>query len=453
MTLTFLHPALTVRRLLRLLATGLVLMLFLPMPPPAQAATATGEQALAIYEQGKKLYDAGDYAGARSRFIEAIRIEPDNARWHYNLGLVNRQMDNFHAARQSLLKARELDPAYKRAEIDQKLASMGFDVAGVPGGAVDPVAHADAEDGDASFVLWMVAGVFGLVLAFIGIVFWLIGRSGRAATTASATRKTDPRAGPPPDPAEVAALLTRTDAAATRLVAVEHALRLGEHADLRSQLDHATRIEQTLRALLAQAATGDPHTFRKAGRMIADLEESANRATRLAEGSFGAEAFAAPGEKAGCYFCARPLANAEFRRPVAVKRGDARTEVLACPDCAQAAKEGEAPAVLASADGKSHWSETLGFDPYAARHRAVGNLKRIPAWQFAPQRGFAELAMLAGGAALAGGALAALARPAQADEPVLDLDAAREAGLAQEAVRATAQRATEQRSERYADHS
>lgn len=50
-------------------------------------------------------------------------------------------------------------------------------------------------------------------------------------------------------------------------------------------------------------------------------------------------------------------------------------------------------------------------------------------------------------------ALAALARPAQADEPVLDLDAAREAGLAQEAVRATAQRATEQRSERYADHS
>jgi hypothetical protein len=452
MTMTGTSSTPTPCRLLRLLAVALLLLSFLPRPMPAmaQAATPANPQALATYEQGKKLYDAGDYAGARSRFIEAIRIEPDNARWHYNLGLVHRQMDNFQAARQSLLKARELDPDYKRAEIDQKLASMGFGAADNTAGNAQAVPQAVPDDGDASFVLWMVAGVFGVVIAFIGMVFWLIRRGGSAASPA--TGKADVRSAPPPGKAEVAALRNRTDTAAAQLVGVEHALRLGEHADLRNQLDHATRIESALREQLAQAAAGDGHAFRKAGRAIVDLEDSTQRATALAKSAFGDAAFAAQGDRAGCYFCARPLANAEYRRPVAVKRGNTHAEVIACPPCALAAQRGEAPAILASADGKTHWSETPDFDPYAARHQANGELRRLPAWRFAPQRSFGELAMLAGGAALAGGALAALARPAQA-APTLDLDAAREAGLAQEAARATAQRAAEQRSERFADHS
>lgn len=238
---------------------------------------------------------------------------------------------------------------------------MGFDVAGVPAARWNPVAHADAEDGDASFVLWMVAGVFGLVLAFIGIVFWLIGRGGRAATD-STTRKTDPRIRPPPDPAEVAALLTRTDAAAaTQLVAIEHALRLGEHADLRSQLDHATRIEQTLRALLAQAATGDPHTFRKAGRMIADLEESANRATRLAEGGFRCRGVRSAGRKGGLLLL---RASARQRRVPPSGGGQARRRTHRSPRlpglCAGGEKEAKRPQswlrLTASPTGARRWA-------------------------------------------------------------------------------------------------
>ena len=244
----------------------------------------------------------------------------------------------------------------------------------------------------------------------------------------------------------------------SRLVQVEHALRLGENADLRSRLDHATRQEATVRACLDAALRGDPHALRKAGRTMVELESDTQSAVDLAIQLHGDQAFAGSGDKIACYFCARPLANADFRQPVAMKRGDAKAEVIACPNCAQTAAQGEAPAILAAADGSTHWSEVPGFDPYAARHGASDNTQRIPAWRFAPQRSLGELALLAGGAALAGGAIAAMLRPGQAAaaEPLLDLDAAKEAGLAQAAARATAKRATEQRSDSnssFSDHS
>ena len=453
------------------------LCLVLALAPGAGAQTPA-ERALVVYEQGKKLYDARDYAGARSKFIEAIRAEPGNPRWHYNLGLTHRQMGNDQAARQSLLKARELDPNYKRAEIEQKLASMGFagndanaasatnSANAAAAGAVDAAASNASpaslgpevvpisDDEALSLVLWLVGGTFALVIGFIALVFWLVRRGGSAVANA-VSAKAPKRSGPAPSAAEIGALHGRLDAASSQLVQVEHALRHGEHADLRSRLDHATRIEQAIRSQLDDAAAGDSHAFRKADRAIGELEESTGHAKQLATVAFGDNAFSGQGEKVACYFCARPLANSEYRRPVALKKGTDRADVVACPDCAQASAQGEAPSILAGNDGRTHWSEIRSFDPYAARHAATGETRRIPAWKFAPQRSFGELALLAGGAALAGGALAAMLRPgeAHADEPLLDLDAARESGIAQEAARATAQRASEQRSSSLSDHS
>lgn len=407
------------------------------------------DRAAAVYQEGKTLYDAGDFRGARSKFIDAIKLEPGKARWHYNLGLAHRQLENFPAAREALLKARQLDPDYKREEISAKLASMGFDPAGSDADRPVPSIASGKHD-DTSPDIWMFAGMAVLAAGFVAFVVKRIRRSKRAIGGG----KKSPSREPPPDAAAVAAIGRRLDTAAPRLVQVEHSLRLAEHPDLRWQLDHATQLEQGLRLELAAAKAGDAGAFRKAGRAIAAFEDSATRAAALAQQAFGAPAFAAHGERIACYFCARPLANPDYRQLVALKRGDSRDEVVSCPNCAKASAQGQAPSILVSADGKTHWSEIADFDPYAARHAAADGLQRLPAWRFAPQRSVGELALLAGGAALAGGAIAALLRSgqAQADEPLLDLDAAQESGLAQEAARAAARSARAQRGER-SDHS
>lgn len=414
---------------------------------PAQAQTqTTSDRALAIYEEGKKLYDAGDFGGARSKFNEAIKVEPSNARWHYNLGLAHRQLENFHAARDSLMKARELDPAYKRDEINQKLAGMGFEPAA--GAAMPARSHASSNPGNEGFINWMFAGLAVFVVGFA----WFIVKQVRRSLPPFALARAPYVKEPPPDAAEVARISHRLDTAAHQLVLVEHSLRFTEHADLRSQLDHATQLEEDLRRRLAAARAGDTTEFRTAGWAIEQLEESARSATDLARQVIGPAALTAGGQRIACYFCARPLANPDYRRSVTLERGTSRARVVCCPDCAVQAQHGEAPAVLVAEDGKTHWSEIPGFDPYAARHGALVGVQRMPAWRHTPQRSFADLALLAAGSALAGGATASMLGPDQAvaDEPLLDLDGAEKAGLAREATRAAAKRAREQSS---ADHS
>ena len=135
------------------IGTLLTALLFVSTPALAQAP-GPAERALATYEEGKKLYDDGDYSGARSKFISAIKVEPENPRWHYNLGLAQRQLDNYQAARQSLLRARELDPVYKRAEIDQKLVSMGFDPAARADSSMPSLqANRNSKDGESDTYL------------------------------------------------------------------------------------------------------------------------------------------------------------------------------------------------------------------------------------------------------------------------------------------------------------
>ena len=452
-----------------LLFIGLMMPIF---ASPALAAESSSET-LAIYEAGKKSYDAGDFLAARSKFLEAIKREPDNARWHYNLGLTLRQLDNIHAARQSLLKARELDPEYKRAEIDQKLASMGFGSSTGEGtsaaGSLSAAGSPTEEPIDESTVLWIVGGIFALVISFIGGVVWLIRRMGRHSTTAPDTlpnrskRQNQKNTPPlePPDPAAIHALNARLGKVSHQLIDLEHAMRLGEHPDLRSLLNHATQTESALRNHLEAALDGDGHAFRKANRALPDLESTTEKAVKLATRLHGDQAFAASGEKIACYFCARPLANPGFRQAIAIKRGTTRAEVVTCPPCAAIAARGDAPTILTDDAAIQHWSEMPGFDPYTARHQSMPGTQRLPAWKFTPQRSLGEIALMAGGAAIAGGALASLLHPGSAhagtpaDEALLDLDAVQETGMAQEAARAVAKRAAAQKSDSgsFADHS
>ncbi len=408
----------------------------------------TDPRGLLVYEEGKKLYDAGDFNGARSKFNEAVKIEPGNARWHYNLGLTHRQMENLHAASESLMKARELDPGYKRNEISQKLADMGFNP--TTGEKISKPSNASSDPGERAGLMFALVASLLVLVAIFAFAARDMNRhffsTNREAEAPAHTREL------PPDAAEVAAIGRRLDVAARQLVLVEHSLRFTEHADLRSQLDHATQLEQDVRTRLAAAREGDATEFRTADWAMGKLEETARGASDLARKVFGAAALAAGGERIACYFCARPLANPDYRRPVAIKRSDTRTSVVSCPGCAAKSAQGQAPEILVAEDGKTHWSEIPGFDPYAARHSALEGVRRMPAWRYAPQRSFAELAMLAAGSTLAGGAIASILSPDQtaADEPLLDLDAAQEAGLARQAARAAAKQARQHSS---TDHS
>jgi hypothetical protein len=102
-------------------------------------------------------------------------------------------------------------------------------------------------------------------------------------------------------------------------------------------------------------------------------------------------------------------------------------------------------------DWQTHWSELPDYDPYARRHAGIGECRDVPAWRYQPRRPLGEIASLAGGGALG---LLAGAGTAMAATALLDLDTARESGLAHEALQASAKRATEQRREsRLSDHS
>jgi len=433
----------------------------LPVPASAQepapvAATQKAPDpaaALAIYAEGKKAYDAGDYLTARSKFILTIKRDPNNARWYYNLGLVHRQLDNIQAARQALLKARELDPNYKKSEIDKKLASMGFgDGASTP--AATPANESPASKTPAradnpephplpveeeTFIPWEGLAIGGgfLLVAVIGLIAFLRGRSSQAAPTATPLR---------------AALEGRLRGVAAQLAQVEHALRLGEHPDLRNQLEYATRAEATARHKLTIAVTNDKKSMQKLTQSLDEASNAAAKAVALATQVHGPAAFAGQGEAVGCFFCARPLANPDVRRIVSMKRGETRQEVLSCPDCAAQAGRGESPAVRTGPDGQTHWSEVPGFDPYSSRHGLQADGKRVPVWQFQPARPVADIARTASGGLLGGAGL--LAAGAAVAAPLLfDLDSARQSGLAQEALKASARQASGERSSSFSDHS
>jgi tetratricopeptide (TPR) repeat protein len=416
-----------------LLALGLMLTLA-PLswaqetaePPASPSAEADrSAQALEAYESGKRLYDAKDYERALAWFDHAAALEPGKARWQYNRGLALRKLHRFEEARAALLHSRTLDPAYKQAEIDDKLREMERSEAS---SSTSPVQ-----------ALVVLACVFG----FCGLFAFVVYRMVKAPL-----RPFEPRS--PPPTVDLRRYEARLEKSAHKLIQVEHALRLDEDADLRAILNQATMAEQRARETLERIQQGYPGLL-DAEVQVQTAQESAEAARQRAQRLFGEQAFLPEGERVGCYFCARPLANATFRMQVPLKRGATVTNVLACPPCANMASAGKPPPVkVQRVGGKAvHWSELEGYDPYTHRHRAYPDVGQVPAWQYTPaERSLGEVAALAAGGALATGLAA------YGVSKLLDLDGASEAAAAQAATQAAAARASERREERdWRDHS
>ena len=423
-------------------------------------------QALAVYEQGKRLYDAKDYAGALEKFDQAAALEPGKARWQYNRGLTLRKLNRLPEARDALLQSRALDPEYKRAEIDDKLREMGFSEtasssgAAASSGSAPGSGSAEAESSDSSAAT-SIGGIICIAVPFLfagGLFFFarfLIRKMRLRGEDAPGERHTPRKTSKPPmRSVDVSPLDQRMERVAATLVSVEHALRLEEDADLRALLNQATMAEQRARDELAKARVGkvSPEV---AEAQIREAEEGSKAAEERARALFGDRAFLPEGERVGCYFCARPLANASFRMQVPLKRGSDVAHVLACPPCANMAAAGQPPPVKVRIEGGGrmiHWSEVGGFDPYAHRHRSFPGLRNVPAWDFSPQRSLGEVAAIAAGGAAIGGIAA------YGISQLLDLDSAQEAAAAQAAAQAATQaaarKASEQREERdWRDHS
>ncbi|MFY0577639.1 tetratricopeptide repeat protein [Cystobacter fuscus] len=296
---------------------------------PKPSAGKTAARALEVYEQGKRLYDAKNYAGALERFDQAAAIEPDKARWQYNRGLALRKLGRFAEAREALLHSRTLDPAYKQAEIDDKLREMGFSPAPPPSAPASeppaPSVDAPASEPPAPSISTPPAPppepsvvprgetskkpanpmssfcvCSGMALLFFLLMRWQLSKTKPLQDPHRASTSTlQPRS------EEFAPLEERLEQVAASLVQVEHALRLNEDADLRALLNQATMAEQNARQSMADFRKGT--SSRSAvTRRIDKAHEAAKAAVAHAHGLFGDKAFLPEGQRVGCYFCARP---------------------------------------------------------------------------------------------------------------------------------------------------
>lgn len=221
-------------------------------------AAEPSPQALSIYEDGKRAYDAGDYTTASRRFSEASKLEPENPRWHYNLGLARRQLGHYAGAEAAFRRVTELDPEYKKAEIAQKLARMEDDASSERG----RFGH-----GDATVFFYIFGGIVLVIIAGV-----LIARRRRRQKVAARVSKAAPKI----DPQVLRALSARLDALLDRLVPIEHAMRFGEDADLRRELDSATDLELAVARSLAVAGADGMSASRLAARL--DEAEALQRA-------------------------------------------------------------------------------------------------------------------------------------------------------------------------------
>jgi hypothetical protein len=64
----------------------------------AQEKTGTQKRADALFEEGRKLLNAGNPAGACAKFNEAIKLEPEAPGTMLNLGLCNEQLNKYRTA-------------------------------------------------------------------------------------------------------------------------------------------------------------------------------------------------------------------------------------------------------------------------------------------------------------------------------------------------------------------
>jgi tetratricopeptide (TPR) repeat protein len=415
----------------------------------AGLAFAQPDQAMAVYEQGKALYDAKNYSGALEKFDAAIVLEPTKARWQYNRGLALKKLKRDDEARAALLKSRELEPDYKRAEIDDKLRELG-------GGSSPSVFSKTGSESDGAFGFRLVAYVLiaGVVFQVFRKTLWKAAKwffslfvtmePDASKSSASTAAPKEPIANRPNELQAVATRLAQTAQALSRL---EHGLSLGEDAVVRSHADRAATNLASVRKGLDGA--------RRNQRPVAELTHALDRASEaITQGEQrlvslrGEQALNARGPRAGCFFCARPLPTPQAGVAVQLRSGAGVTTVAACPTCARRVGTGTPPPVLMiDGDRRRHWSEVDDFDPYVEAHAPPQNAVEVPAWNVMNAgAAIPALATFAGGAVL--GALGAAVAGR-----LINLDNLKESSLASAAAEAAATAATGRRTTEYSDHS
>lgn len=395
-----------------------------------------------VYEEGKALYDAKNYAGALQKFDQAAALDPSKARWQYNRGLALKKLKRNEESRAAFLKSRELDPGYKRGEIDEKLNELG---GGSSGGSSDSGGGCDGPVVLIGLVI-AVIGLFsvgGVVWRIIKDIFF-INENPAPQPTGRDTSKGQPKL----TSDQLEPMARRIREQATALGQVEHGLSLGEDAEVRADADRAATNLASARKGLQSAARGElrqPGDVHQAiDRAAAAIKEAQARLAQL----HGDRAASVKGPRAGCFFCARALPSPKFGAAVQLRSGKGTTTVAACPTCARRVGTGTPPpVVMVDGDQRRHWSEIDDFDPYVEAHSPRPSSLEVPAWNVMNAgSAIPSLATFAGGAVL--GALGAAAAGR-----LINLDNLKESSLASAAAEATARAATSRRTTEYSDHS
>lgn len=398
-----------------------------------------------VYEAGKALYDAKDYAGALKKFDEAAALDPAKARWQYNRGLALKKLKRNEDARAAFLKSRELDPGYKHGEIEEKLNELG-------GGSSSGATSSDSGGGCDAPVIVIGLLIAGFGLLSMGGVLWKMLKAIFSIFVTTEEKTTEPSGDAPRSQrltaAELAPISRRIREHATALGQVEHGLSLGEDAEVRRDADRAATNLATARKGLQSAGRGElrrlDELHQALDRAAAAIKQAHDRLVVL----HGDRADSVKGPRAGCFFCARALPNSDFGEPVQLRSSAGVTTVAACPTCARRVATGTPPpVVMFEADQRHHWSEIDDFDPYVEAHSPRPTSKELPVWNVMNAGSeVSSLATFAGGAVL--GALGAVAAGR-----ILNLDNLKESSLASAAAEATARAATSRRTTEYSDHS
>jgi Flp pilus assembly protein TadD len=82
------------------------------------SAADTPADAKTLFEQGTRLMQSGELAGAEACFAEALRIAPDFAEGHANFGLLLARLGQRHKAEMHCRRSLDLNPAYSQTHLN-----------------------------------------------------------------------------------------------------------------------------------------------------------------------------------------------------------------------------------------------------------------------------------------------------------------------------------------------
>jgi tetratricopeptide (TPR) repeat protein len=405
---------------LSVLLTGVVAL--------ASNEVPVSEETDRLSQQAKSLYDQGLLEDALKLYQQCQALEPRRARWPYSVGLTLKKLHRAGAA-EAFQAAQALEPDYKRAEIEEKLSELHA----VP-------TSPRVNRGTPSWVgqLLSLLGCLG-VAALMSLVFKRLVSSSNNVNLAARQRGGN-RPAPRPyavDPAALQQAEAKLAALSPRLTQCERALGLGDDEQARNLMDRAWANVQACQRTLARAKHGEA-SLDAVELALLPLRAVADAAEQRLRSLYGTKFDEAPTPSVGCFFCARPLGAPSSRHTVSLQEQGHAVEVTACTACRRTALTGEAPQVT-TVQGQ-HWSQAPGFDPAVACYQATPPVQHCGPWELGP---FGTLATLAGGVALG----------AVATEAVIDLVAARHAGLARQAAAASAQSAHRSQERSWKDHS